>query len=90
MFYIDRYRIRIGASKGKLTSYVWPGGYPVFYIHTHGPKGHKEQEVLCPDCANATDPRQLTGDGVNWEDPELFCSRCNNRIESAYAENVED
>jgi hypothetical protein len=23
---------------------------------------------------------------VNWEDPDLFCDHCGNRIESAYAE----
>jgi hypothetical protein len=23
---------------------------------------------------------------VNWENPELFCDHCGNRIESAYAE----
>jgi hypothetical protein len=24
---------------------------------------------------------------VNWEDPQLFCEECNERIESAYAED---
>lgn len=87
MYRIDAYRIESGASKGKLSSYAWPGGYPLFYVQTHGPKGRKEQEILCPDCANASDPRQLTGADANWEDPGLYCDRCGERIESAYAED---
>lgn len=33
---------------GKLPSYAWPGGYPVFYLMD-------DCETLCPACAN--DPK---------------------------------
>jgi hypothetical protein len=33
---------------GRLESYAWPGGYPIFYLDT-------DNSVLCPDCANKSD-----------------------------------
>jgi hypothetical protein len=33
-----------------------------------------------------TDGWGLVALEVNWEDPELFCDHCGDRIESAYAE----
>lgn len=66
--------------RGKLTSFAWPGGYPVFYIDT-------ENSAICPDCANK---EEITPDiraaDINWEDDSLFCDECCKRIESAYAE----
>ncbi len=62
---------------GKLVTYVWPGGYPVFYITNEG--------AICPDCAN-NDPNDVIGYGVNWEDPDMYCNDCDTRIESAYAD----
>lgn len=67
-------------SDGKLSSWAWPGGYPIYYLDN-------ENNILCPDCANkegySTEP--VAAD-VNWEDSELFCDDCNKRIESAYAD----
>jgi hypothetical protein len=65
------------------------GGYPRFAITSDG-------AVLCHRCCN-TESQQIgttTGtDGwgilaleTNWEDPNLYCSHCGERIESAYAE----
>lgn len=70
------------------------GCYPLFYIVKSAE--HRDQSVLCPDCAT-TDLRtaheygthrafQVTPD-VNYEDPDLFCDECSERIESAYAES---
>jgi len=35
-----------GKLAGKLVSYAWPGGYPVFYLDHY-------DSVLCPECAQA-------------------------------------
>jgi len=72
--------------------YAWPGGYPMFLVMADG-------ESVCMDCAEKNEELILraTNDGyekdwivsgvdVNWEDPDLFCANCNERIESAYGE----
>jgi hypothetical protein len=80
---------------GKLPAYAWPGGYPVFYICA-------DNGVLCPNCANtepqvleadrhaeccrAFEQWRIVAGDVNWEDNCLTCDHCNQRIESAYAE----
>lgn len=74
--------------------YAWPGGYPLYGITADG-------EALCADCgqlpevraANPNDPLddqwRLIAVGVNWEDDDLRCSHCGERIWSAYAEEEE-
>lgn len=72
--------------------YAWPGGYPLFGIFNDG-------GACCPSCASAeresiatatgTDGWGLVAITANWEDPELYCSCCSQRIESAYAEPQE-
>lgn len=69
---------------GTLASWAWPGGYPIYYLD----KGNRP---LCPSCAQELDN---TGDDedkpirndINWENSSLTCDECNQRIESAYAE----
>lgn len=68
------------------------GSYPLFYVFTDK---WLACDVLCPDCATEV-TRQAHLDGshrtfaitadVNWEDPDLYCDECSERIESAYAE----
>ena len=73
--------------------YAWPGGYPVSYLADDG-------GCLCPACVSANleqvtestetqagDGWQIVGCDANWEDPNLYCDHCGNRIESAYAED---
>jgi hypothetical protein len=75
---LDEMRIE----NGKLPSYAWPGGYPLFYVTGNN-------DVLCPDCANADgyEEDNLPRDcGINHEDPDLYCDDCGERIESAYAD----
>ena len=80
-------------SKGKANRYVWPGGYPLYYVTTDG-------GALCVDCMtreraqiirstveNSRDGWSVSGQDVNWEDPQLYCDNCSERIESAYAED---
>jgi len=69
--------------------YSWPGGYPMFAV-TH------DGAALCPKCCQTesrsigttygTDGWAITGLAINYEDPDLYCDHCGDRIESAYAE----
>ena len=72
--------------------YYWPGGYPWFAI-TH------DGGVLCHECCKSERSRIGTTTGsdgwgvvvlwINWEEDDLHCDHCGNRIESAYAEDAE-
>ena len=82
-FDLDAHRME----NGKLPTYAWPGGYPLFYVTADG-------GILCPKCANdnitlLTDPddRQwyVIGVDTNYEDDTLQCDNCNQLIEAAYA-----
>jgi len=69
--------------------YAWPGGYPLFGVfHDGGACCHKcasaEREAI--GTTTGSDGWGLIGLEINYEDPELFCSHCSSRIESAYAE----
>ena len=74
--------------KGEFDYYVWPGGYPLFYITEDG-------GILCPKCCNEN--KELLNDesdrqwfviayDVNWGDGKLYCDHCYEKIESAYDE----
>lgn len=78
------------------TKYAWPGGYPMFLVMADG-------EAVCMDCAKkefkliaaANRDRiqkdwEPVGVDINWEDAHLHCAHCNDRIESAYAEDEAD
>lgn len=70
--------------------YAWPGGYPMFAITSYG-------AALCHRCCSSerqsigftygTDGWNIVGLDVNYEDSELYCDHCGDRIESAYAES---
>lgn len=74
---------------GTFPSYAWPGGYPLYYITA-------DSGVLCPDCVNknlklctedASDKQwHVVACEVNWEDAQLNCDNCYERVQSAYAE----
>lgn len=68
-------------------------GYPLYLIFGDG-------EACCFDCAKKEYPRiardmkegfdssfQIVACEVNYEDENLFCAHCNNKIASAYGEN---
>ena len=81
------------AIRSALGRYAWPGGYPVYLVTSDG-------AALCPDCVRSevrlivdaarTDDRSCgwypMGADINYEDPDLYCDHCSQRIESAYAE----
>lgn len=65
-------------SDGTLAAYVWPGGYPLYYLDA-------ENNTLCPACANKEGySSPVTDADVNYEDTDLICNDCYKRIESAY------
>lgn len=70
------------------------GSYPLYLVMADG-------EALCPGCARSEFREiarahifpgcgdsgwEVAAHGANWEDPDLYCAHCNDRIESAYAE----
>jgi hypothetical protein len=76
---------RCGEYEGdSVPAYAWPGGYPIFYVTF-------DTAILCPKCASKTDNLVTvqTAD-INYEDASLYCDDCNERIESAYAEDEQE
>jgi len=69
--------------------YAWPGGYPLFGLAVQKDGHDKAEYVMCPKCAGKRDwlDHRIIAVDANWEDPLLFCDFCNERIESAYAED---
>jgi len=78
----------IRLENGTYPTYAWPGGYPLFYIT-------KDGGVLCPKCVNENlelvegdDPQwRIVAYDINYEDTELYCDNCNEKIESAYGDD---
>ena len=69
--------------------YAWPGGYPLAAITADG-------GCLCSDCVKGNWQSicaetfestncgfRVSGIGVNWENPNLYCDHCNAQIHSA-------
>jgi hypothetical protein len=74
--------------------YAWPGGYPCFFICSDGEalswEAAEENAGLIRDALIADDRHSgwhVCAFEINWEDPDLYCSHTNERIESAYAED---
>jgi len=71
---------------GGLLSYAWPGGYPIGYLDA-------DNCVLCPECANLSDPDERCAPVayfVHWEGAPVQCENCNEYIESAYGDPEDD
>jgi len=77
----------IDGTTGEYDAYVFPGGYPLYYVTEDGGE-------LCPPCANenrALDPHNVDDDpqwhivaaDTNWEDADLTCDHCGLLIECA-------
>ena len=73
--------------------YAWPGGYPMFAITSDG-------AALCVACVKKEMRNIVTAIAqgmlngwkvvaidINWEDSNLYCHHCSERIESAYSED---
>lgn len=74
---------------GALPSFTSIGCYPVFYFVTADTREtFRDASCWCPKCCNTEEDEDLSvvAAEVNWEDPDLTCEQCGERIESAYAE----
>ena len=66
----------------KVDHYCFPGGYPLFYfVRSDDGEFHS-----CPSCVNQNriGKNAETKGYANYEDENLYCEVCDNRIEAAY------
>ncbi len=77
--YHERIRPYVLQPNAELQAFTSLGCYPIFYLDSYS-------DVLCPTCAtNAHEYGEvITHADINWEDPDLWCEHCNERIEAAY------
>lgn len=73
--------------------YAWPGGYPRYFITSDCEamsfKTAQENAGLIRDAIITNDKHsgwKVIAVDINWENPDLYCSHSNERIESAYSE----
>ena len=79
--------------------YAWPGGYPLAVVMADGEClctecTRKEWRLIVRNTLmTARDwPDNswcVAGAEVNWENPDLYCAHCNDKIQSVYGENDE-
>lgn len=75
--------------------FAWPGGYPKAAITADG-------AALCSECVksewrqvaaesfdNLNCGFRVSGIEINWENSELFCDHCGEKIPAAYEESNE-
>lgn len=76
-------------SDGDLSWYAWPGGYPLVYLDQFN-------DVYCPHCAAGIidtpegEYREIRCGFVYYEGPDMYCTECNEVIESAYGDPTVD
>jgi len=76
--------------------YAFPGGYPLFLLLSDG-------ETLCWKCFKSEyrsiqesvkdqlqDGWNATAIDINYEDGDMYCAHCNDKIDSAYGETEEE
>ena len=74
-------------------AYAWPGGYPLALLTSDGGTLHIKcgrenyREVYQATRDHDDSGWRVTAVFPNWEDGELRCDHCNERIESAYADD---
>lgn len=56
---------------------AWPGCYPLVYLED-------DNSIVCPACANAGKATDIISVYPNFEDTEMYCDYCGERIEAAY------
>jgi len=70
--------------------YVWPGGYPRFFITNDGEAlsfaaARENRHLIEPSISEGYDDGWLiVGCEINWEDANLTCADTGKPIESAY------
>lgn len=66
---------------GQFPAYVWPGGYPLYYLDKQG-------NCLCPECASreVDQSQDVVACDVHWEGEPLTCDDCGKETVSAYGD----
>ena len=73
--------------------WAWPGGYPMFLLASDGGCLHFEcvrremHNVVWSLRNDCSDGWKVVACDVNYEDSEMVCDHCGERIESAYGED---
>lgn len=73
--------------------YVWPGGYPRYFITNDGAalcyEAATENQELIEQAINenSRDGWRVVACDVNWENTDLYCDHTGKQIESAYGED---
>ena len=87
---VEDFRIALDAG-----AYMWPGGYPVFFIASDGMalsfKAAEENRAEIEDALERHDPSGgwlMTGATANMEDDNLYCAHTDEKIECAYPQTV--
>lgn len=76
--------------------YVWPGGYPLYFICFDGEalsfEAAEENKELVIAAINDNDKSDwhVIGYQINWEDNNLYCVHTNNKIECAYPKDEDE
>lgn len=91
-----RRQLGLEVNRQPLPSFAWPGGYPLFYVFADGGcicPDCVNREIDDIDAANRGERRCNSHGGwavdavdVNYEDADLVCDHCGERIPSAYAD----
>lgn len=76
--------------------YAWPGGYPMYLLTDDAAAlcascVKKEYRLICESTVKGhRDGWAACGSEINWEDTDLICDHCGERIESTYGKSEEE
>lgn len=75
------------ADKVHKERYAWPGGYPLYAITNDGAAICYQccgEERYCIATTTGSDGWCLIGMDINWDEGDLLCDHCGDKIESAF------
>lgn len=74
-------------------AHAWPGGYPLYLLMEDGECMHfhcarqNAREIIAAIRASWRNGWRCVACDVNYEDSDMYCCQCDERIESAYGED---
>lgn len=93
-----RKHLKMEINRTPLDSWTWPGGYPMYYCFTDGGQicptcvneniDEIDAAIREPGHFNSHGGWAIDSFDINYEDADLHCDHCHQRIESAYAELI--
>ena len=98
--YRRTYRVIRSVAELKATlrngEYAWPGGYPMFLLANDGGCLHfecvRKEFRNCVDSIkrHINDGWRIVGNDINYENNDMVCDHCGERIESAYGDQEKE